>query len=412
MLVGIDLGTTNSAIAAIIDGEIVVFKSADNREVLPSVIYIDRNDRRLFGHRALSQAHTSPTNIASGFKRHIGEGFEITFEASNLVLNAEECSTEILKQLLARARAQVDNGTEITHAVIGVPAAFNQMQNEATKRAALAAGLRDVKLLQEPIAAAIASEEMSGSTSDAFIVFDLGGGTLDVALVQNLLGSLTVERHEGVNRLGGRDFDRLIVDQVLVPWLLDTFDLPNDFMKLEEYTRLRRVLQPAAEDAKVELAGQEQSGIFVPEDNVRTVDLVQTPIYVDVDLTRERFETLIGPLLDRTVAVCRDLLKSALYEPEDVDRLVFIGGPTRMQFVRDYVSNALGIPAVQEVDPMTAVAIGAAVFGATAAVVDKSSKEAEEERTQADVGVEFQVQEVTGSETARFRLRIKDPKPD
>lgn len=411
MFVGIDLGTTNSAIAAIVDGEIVVFKTGDNKEVLPSVIYIDHNDRRLFGHRALSQAQTSPTNVASGFKRHIGEGFEIEFEASNQVLNAEQCSTEILNQLLGLARAQLDSSAEITHAVIGVPAAFNQMQNEATKRAALAAGLREVKLLQEPIAAALASEEVSGSASDAFIVFDLGGGTLDVALVQNLSGSLTVEHHEGVNRLGGRDFDRLIVDEVLVPWLLETFDLPSEFMQLDEYTRLRRVLQPAAEDAKIALTSQEKSGIFVPEDNIRTADRAQTQVFVDVDLTKERFEALIGPLLDRTVDVCRDLLKNALYEPEDVDRLVFIGGPTRMPFVRDYVSSALGIPAVKGVDPMTAVAIGSALFGDTSEVSDSSS-EASAEQNQDHANIEFLVQEITGGKTARFRLRIKEADPE
>src|SRR5271168_3786827 len=245
MYLGIDLGTSNSAIAGIEDGEERVFRPADGGDVLPSVIYIDKRGHRLYGRRAHDQALIAPDNVAAGFKRLMGTSTPIEVKGAELTLTPEECSAEIIRQLLGQVSTETGS-KDVIGAVITIPAAFNQMQSEATLRAAKAAGLERVDLLQEPIAAALASME-GAKRSGRFLIYDLGGGTFDVALAQAINGEVNIVTHQGINMLGGRDFDRMIVNEVVRPWLAAHFDLPENFQRIGDYRKLIRIAQLAAE---------------------------------------------------------------------------------------------------------------------------------------------------------------------
>lgn len=360
MYIGIDLGTSNSAIAGIHDGAVQIFRPADGGEVLPSVIYIDKRGHRLYGRRAYDQSLISPENVASGFKRLLGTATPIEIKGADLSLTPEECSAEIIGQLLGQASTESGEDS-FDGAVIAIPAAFNQMQTEATLRAAKLAGLENVELIQEPVAAAMAS--MAGAKrSGKFLVYDLGGGTFDVALLEADHGEVRIIAQQGVNMLGGRDFDRMIVSEVVRPWLLANFDLPETFMRDPAYRRLARIAQLAAEKAKIELSSQEETSIFASDDEVRLSDQSETEIFLDAPVTRSQFEELIRQPIEHTIAIIQRLLEDNDVSTADVDRVVFVGGPSRIPLVRRLVTESLGIAADLKTDPMTAVAEGAAYF--------------------------------------------------
>jgi len=268
MHLGIDLGTSNSAVVGNINSQLRVFKTSDGSDVLPSVIYIDQRGHRLYGRRAYEQTRLSPDNVAKGFKRLMGTSTPIKFRASGDVMAPEECSAEILRQLVSQAVLET-NESEITGTAVTIPAAFNQMQSEATLRAAAAAGLDRIVLLQEPIAAAMAQ---ANNNSGQFLVYDLGGGTFDLALIQNLSGSINIIGHEGINMLGGQDFDRILIAEVIRPWLVETFSLPDDFQKQDKYGRLIGKSLMAAEAAKIDLSTADTSTIFMSDEDIRVQD--------------------------------------------------------------------------------------------------------------------------------------------
>lgn len=360
MYIGIDLGTSNSVIAGIENGKAKVFRPADGGEVLPSIIYFDKRGHRLYGRRAHDQALISPDNVAAGFKRLMGSSTPIEVKGVELKLTPEECSAEIISQLLGQASTETGSN-EVTGTVITIPAAFNQMQSEATLRAANLAGLTRVDLLQEPIAAALASME-GAKRSGQFLVYDLGGGTFDVALAQAVNGEVSIVTHQGINMLGGRDFDRMIVNEIVRPWLADTFDLPENFQRVGDYRKLIRIAQLAAEKAKIDLSTKETTSIFAADSEIRLNDQSDVEIYLDVPFTRTQLENLIREPIMQTIELVRNLLSENNYKPEDIDRIVFIGGPSRIPMVRQMVSNELGIAADLKTDPMTAVAVGAAYY--------------------------------------------------
>ncbi|MDP9127681.1 MAG: Hsp70 family protein [Pseudomonadota bacterium] len=360
MYLGIDLGTSNSVVAGIENGEARIFRPADGGDVLPSIIYFDKRGHRLYGRRAHDQALVSPDNVAAGFKRLMGTSTPIEIKGAELKLTPEECSAEIIRQLLAQAATETGS-EKVTGAVITIPAAFNQMQSEATLRAGKMAGLDRVDLLQEPIAAAMASME-GAKRSGQFLVYDLGGGTFDVALAQAINGEVNIVAHQGINMLGGRDFDRMIVNEIVRPWLVSKFDLPENFQRDPQYRRLIRVAQLAAEKAKIDLSSQEDTSIFASDDEIRMTDLSDTEIFLDAPIRRVQLENLIREPVMQTINMIRTLLTENNYKNEDIDRIVFIGGPTRIPFVRQTVSSELGIAADLKTDPMTAVAVGAAYY--------------------------------------------------
>jgi molecular chaperone DnaK len=200
------------------------------------------------------------------------------------------------------------------------------------------------------------------SKNGVFLVYDLGGGTFDLALVQSTAGAVAIIGHEGINMLGGRDLDTAILNQLVRPWLLGKFDLPDDFQKDARWARIMRVARSKAEKAKKALSGTEREIIFASDEDIRATDLQGHEIYLDVPLDRRALEDLVRPQIDQTVELSRKLLHASGYRHEDIDRIVLIGGPSKMPGVRDMVPRGLGIPVDMQIDPMTAVAYGAAIF--------------------------------------------------
>jgi molecular chaperone DnaK len=362
MYLGIDLGTSNSAVVGNTGADLKIFKTAEGTDVLPSVVYIDKRGHRLVGGRAYDQTLLSPENVARGFKRLMGTSTVLDFAGSGVTMSPEDASSEILRTLLNQVEIEA-SGTEISGTIVTIPAAFNQMQSEATLRAAQAAGIERVGLLQEPIAAAMAAMVNAKNKNGQFLVYDLGGGTFDVALVQSAGGQVNVIAHEGINMLGGRDFDRTIVNSLIRPWLLDKFALPPDFQADSRFRRLIGIAQLRAEQAKIELSTRETAILFVSDEDARAVDGRGQDIYIEIEIKRSDFEILIADRMAETIVLCRKVLKDHGYSHEDIDRIVFIGGPSKMPWIRQNVPAELGIPEADALlDPMTAVAVGASIF--------------------------------------------------
>ena len=409
MHLGIDLGTSNSAAAGYFGGKARVFKTADGADVLPSVIYADKRGNKFYGARAYKQTALSPDNVAAGFKRQMGTSWMKEFPASGLVLTAEECSADILKQLVLQAETE-SGGEKIIGTVITVPAAFNQTQMEATARAAEAAGIEKVAFLQEPIAAALAAMAQAKKRDSQFLVYDLGGGTFDLALVQSVRGSVNILAHEGDNMLGGRDFDRVVVNNIIRPWLLDKFALPDDFPKSRP--KLIRQAAFAAEAAKIELSARGAATVFASEDDLRITDDNGEDVYLEIPVSRENYEPLIAAEAARTVALSRKILKDNGYEPEDIDKIVFIGGPCKTPFIRETISRELGVPASMEIDPMTAVALGAAIDCETR---DWSGEKVTRKKTRAServsgpLEIQYDYPARVTDNRARIRIRLANP---
>jgi molecular chaperone DnaK len=412
MYLGIDLGTSNSAIVGNDGNELRLFKTIDGSDVLPSAIMIDRRGAMFVGKRAYEQDAFSPENVGKRFKRLMGTTSPVIFKSADRTMTAEEASSEVLKALLAQARMAAGEFA-IQGAIVTVPAAFNQMQCEATMRAARGAGIEHVGLIQEPIAAAMASiadrQRKNAALKDGqFIVYDLGGGTFDVAIVQSVGGTVNILSHSGINMLGGTDFDRTIVNVIVRPWLLDNFDLPADLQKEPTYERVLRIANFYAEKAKIEVSAQPESRIFADESQIGTRDKAGKEIYLDIPLSRSEVDVLISDEIDRSVEVCRKLMKENGYQPSDIDRIVFIGGPTRMPIIRSRVPQQLGISADLDSDSMTAVAFGAAIYAESrdwksGTSVSKASRATA--RTDGSVNIEYGYPERTSD--SRFRIRIK-----
>lgn len=236
------------------------------------------------------------------------------------------------------------------------------MQSEATIRAAHAAGLERVGLIQEPVAAAMSALEGATRRDGRFLVYDLGGGTFDVALVESLGGTVTVLAHDGVNMMGGRDHDRVILDSIIRPWLSEHYKLPDNPHSVPRYKRLFDIARAEAEVVKIELSERKDATIYVSEEVLRVEDEDGTPIFLEVPVQRAQLEALIAERVDESITICRNLLSKNGLTHEDIDRIVFIGGPSKMPCIRERVPTALGIPADLSADPMTAVARGAAIF--------------------------------------------------
>lgn len=357
--VGIDLGTTNSAICSY-DGESVrLYKSPEQNDVTPSAIFIDRRGNKYLGKRAYDIAAKNPDNAATKFKRMMGTSTPVKLSAVNITMTPEECSAEILKLCFGYLPEEIRNSGE-TGTVITVPAAFNQMQKDATLGAAEMAGLGSVALMQEPVAAVMCVMKQRKGDG-VFLVFDLGGGTLDIAIAQSISGRVSLLAHGGVAMCGGTDFDRSILNNVVKPWLKSNFDLPEDFSANQKYKSLLGMCLWASEKAKIELSAKEDSVISLTESDLG-IDESGAEIYVDIPFTRKLLDELIAGKIDESIQSARETLEKANLSPHDVERVVFVGGPTQYKPLRDRVAFELGIAPSTDVNPMTAVAEGAAVF--------------------------------------------------
>lgn len=358
--IGIDLGTTNSAICSY-DGETVrLYKSPDQNDVTPSAIFIDRRGNKYLGKRAYDSAAKNPDNAATKFKRMMGTSTPVKLGAVNITMTPEECSAEILKLCFGYLPEEIRNSGQ-TGTVITVPAAFNQMQKDATLAAAEMAGLGNVALMQEPVAAVMCVMKQRKGDG-VFLVFDLGGGTLDIALAESISGRVSLLAHGGVAMCGGTDFDRSILDNVVKPWLQQNFDLPEDLSANPKYKSLLRMCLWAAEKAKIELSAKEESVITLTESDLGVTDESGAEVYVDIPFDRAQLDALIASKIDEAIQSARDTLEKAGLSPNDVERVVFVGGPTQYKPLRDKVAFELGIAPSTDVNPMTAVAEGAAVF--------------------------------------------------
>lgn len=378
--VGIDLGTTNSAICSYDGSETRIWKSPEQNDVTPSAIYIDRRGNKYVGKRAYDSAPHSPDNSAMLFKRLMGTSTPVQLSAVNLTKTPEECSAEVLKVLFGYMPEEIRNDPH-TGTVITVPAAFNQMQKDATMQAASMAGLGKVALMQEPVAA-VMSVMRARNTDGMFLIYDLGGGTLDIAIAESLGGRVNLLAHGGIAMCGGRDFDRVLVDNVVRPWLLENFDLPEDFSVNPSFKSLLRLAIWATERAKIELSACEDSVISLSETEARVRDLNGNDIYLDIPLQRDTYNKLIAERVGESIDSTRETLNKAGLSPHDLERIVFVGGPTNYKPLRDSVAFELGIPGNTDVNPMTAVAEGASLFAES---IDWSSQNRSRKNTRGQI---------------------------
>ena len=354
--VGIDLGTTNSAISTF-DGENVrVCKNKkDQTEVMPSVIYIDKRGRKFFGKTAYLKIPQDEKNCAFLFKRFMGTSTKI--KIGDKSFTPEECSAEILRELYKNLPEEIRKSNDVG-TVITVPAAFNQMQNAATLEAAKMAGFAHVALMQEPVAAIMCVMRHKKNDSN-FLIYDLGGGTLDVAIAENFSGKINLLAHGGKTMCGGRDFDKILTNKIVIPRIRDTYAIPTNWNTFEKYKRLFRIATYLTENAKIELSTEEVVKIS-SETNIE--DENGEKIYIDVEITREKYNELIDEMVMESIETTRETIEKSGLTPHDIDRIIFVGGPTNYKPLCEKIVMEVGIPGNFDVNPMTAVSEGAAIF--------------------------------------------------
>ena len=325
--VGVDLGTTNSAICSFNGDEVRIYKSPEQNDVTPSAIFIDKRGHKYVGMTAYNNAPKSPGNAAILFKRMMGTSTPINLPALNLTMTPEDCSADVLRALFGYLPESIRNSDQ-TGTVITVPAAFNQMQKDATLVAAQSAGLGLVALMQEPVAA-VMSVMRKRKSDGIFVVYDLGGGTLDVAIAQSIGGRVSLIGQNGIAMCGGRDFDRKIVSNIVVPWLAEKFQLPTSFITDPKYLALMRIAAWSAERAKIELSTKFESIIHAGEDDFKIAASDGTEIYLDIPITRKILDELIAGEITNSVDAAREAIEKAGLSSHDVERIVFVGGPTQ-----------------------------------------------------------------------------------
>jgi molecular chaperone DnaK len=364
---GIDLGTSNSLIAKFEKGQIEVFKNPNGfKETLPSIVGF-RNDRIMVGEQARAYAEKDARSVASRFKRKMGTTETIKIHSTAGSKTPVELSAFVLKEL----KNFVHTGESVEAAVITIPASFDTVQSNATKEAGIAAGFKNVILLQEPIAASLAyanKEKSVDLRNSQWMVYDLGGGTFDVALVKIVEGELTVVDHEGDNYLGGSDFDALLVEKVLVPEInrRGTFADLLGQMKSEKgkFNKLWTVLLHKAEEAKIELSNKPSAEIDLgmvrdlEDDNGNAIDSI-------LIITRSEFEALIKDAIDGTAGMMKKILTRNSLQPEDLKFILMVGGSTYIPYARRRIEELMGISVNTAIDPTNAIAVGAAYFAGT-----------------------------------------------
>ncbi|MCL2684594.1 MAG: Hsp70 family protein, partial [Synergistaceae bacterium] len=360
--VGIDLGTTNSVIASFDGSSPRIWKAPEQNDITPSAIYVDKSETKYVGIRAYTMSLRDPDNSAVLFKRLMGTNTGINFTSAGVSSTPEECSAEILRALFGYLPENIRDDPELG-TVITVPAAFNQMQKSATMEAANMAGIGKVALMQEPVAAVMSVMRVR-RRDGMFLIYDLGGGTLDIAVAESMGGRVNLLAHGGIAMCGGRDFDRTIFDNIVRPWLTTRFSLPEEFPSDPAYKTLMRVALATSENAKIALSSVREATISLSAADVPNpiLDHAGKEIYFDVPLRREVYDELISDRITSSIATARETLSCAGLSPGDIDSVVFIGGPTNYKPLCDRVASEIGIPGSQEMNPMTVVAEGAAMF--------------------------------------------------
>ncbi len=358
---GIDLGTTNSSIAERSNGNLCVFKNHEERETIPSAVFINNRNELIVGRKAKERVESDPGNAFSEFKLAMGRERDYLFEYSGRRMKAEDLSAEVLKTLLATAQRRT--GQRPDAAVITVPAAFELPHCAATTRAAELAGLQISPLLQEPVAAALAYGFQNERDGVYWLVYDFGGGTFDAAVIAVRDGMIEVVAHEGDNHLGGKNIDWKIVEDLLIPKVAGEFHV-TDFRRggHSKWRGAIAKLKGAAEDAKIQLSSAESADIHI---DFLCQDDQGSPIEFDYTLTRRAMEQLAEPLISRSIDICRSSLAAKRLETRAIEKVLLVGGPTGMPYLRQRLEEELKIPLEFRFDPMTIVARGAAIFAST-----------------------------------------------
>ncbi len=347
-IIGIDLGTTNSCVAVMEGGEPVVIPNAEGARTTPSVVAFTKNGERLVGQVAKRQAVTNPDRTIISIKRDMGTDRRINIDGKDYA--PQDISAMILMKLKADAEAYL--GETVTQAVITVPAYFSDSQRQATKDAGRIAGLEVLRIINEPTAAALAYG-LDKEDSHKILVYDLGGGTFDVSLLEIGDGVFEVLATNGNTRLGGDDFDQRIIDYLAAEFKKENnIDLKADRMALQR-------LKEAAEKAKIELSGVMSTNINLP---FITADATG-PKHLDITLTRAKFDELTRDLVEATVAPMQNALRDAGLTANEVDRVILVGGSTRIPAVQEAVRKMVGKEPYRNINPDECVAIGAAIQG-------------------------------------------------
>ena len=347
-IIGIDLGTTNSCVAVIEGGEPVVIANAEGARTTPSVVGFTKTGERLVGQVAKRQASTNPDRTISSIKRKMGTNEKVTIDGK--AYTPQEISAMILAKLKADAEAYL--GEPVTEAVITVPAYFNDSQRQATKDAGTIAGLNVKRIINEPTAASLAYG-VDKETDQKIMVYDLGGGTFDVSIIEMGDGVTEVLATNGDTHLGGDDFDQRIID-----WMADAFQKENGIDLRQDKMAAQR-LKEAAEKAKIELSSAMQSNINLP---FITADATG-PKHLDMTLSRAQFDALTADLVERTMTPVRKAMADAGLKASDLKKVLLVGGSTRIPAVQEAVKKEMGMEPFKGINPDECVAVGAAIQG-------------------------------------------------
>lgn len=348
-VVGIDLGTTNSCIAVMEGSDATVIPNSEGERITPSVVGFTKTGERIAGRVAKRQAVTNPDRTVASIKRHMGTNHRVKIDGKEY--SPQEISAMILQKMKADAEAYL--GEPVTQAVITVPAYFTDSQRQATKDAGKIAGLEVLRIINEPTAASLAYG-LDREGNQTILVFDLGGGTFDVSILEIGGGVFEVKATSGNNRLGGDDFDDRIIEFLTGEFKKETgVDLSKDKMALQR-------LKEAAEKAKHELSTLTTAEINIPFITATS----EGPLHLDKKLTRAKFDEMTADLVEKTMGPTRQALKDSGLTPEKIDRVILVGGSTRMPSVQNAIKNFLGKEPYKGINPDEVVAVGAAIQGA------------------------------------------------
>ncbi|MDD7353412.1 MAG: molecular chaperone DnaK [Peptoniphilaceae bacterium] len=348
-IIGIDLGTTNSAVAVMEGGDAVIIPNIEGNRTTPSVVAFTKDGERLVGETAKRQAITNPDRTISSIKRHMGSDFNVKIDSKTYT--PQDISAMILQKLKSDAESYL--GEKITEAVITVPAYFTDAQRQATKDAGKIAGLDVKRIVNEPTAAALAYGEDKDTEAQTVMVYDLGGGTFDVSILELSDGVFEVHATRGNNKLGGDDFDNRVIDYIAEEFKKENgIDLKADKMSLQR-------LKEAAEKAKKELSSTLSTNINLPFITASQAG----PLHLNMDLTRAKFDELTADLVKMTEGPVKDALSDAGLTANDIDKVLLVGGSTRIPAVQECIKKLTGKQPQKDINPDECVALGAAIQG-------------------------------------------------
>lgn len=406
---GIDLGTTNSAIARMENGVPTIKKSDTLKDTLPSCVHFNKRKDILVGDtafnvmkndntRALKSFEAGKTSTFIEFKRTMGTTH--TYECSNMGkdFTSEELSAEVLKKL--KSFIQDEN---IYSIVITVPAKFLNPQNEATMKAAKLAGFKHIQLLQEPVAAATAYGLTAKNKDSFWCVFDFGGGTFDAALVKSEEGILSVKDTDGDNWLGGKNLDEAIVDQLIIPYLQETYAIDSILDNPTKKEILRNAVKPFAEEAKIQLSFKDTHNILSNLGDLPFEDDNGEEPEIDITVTQKDMENVVAPIFQKAIDITKELLKRNNLKGSDLGALILVGGPTFSPILRRMLKEQITDKVDTSVDPMTVVAKGAALFASTITVSDEV-KEETRDKTKLQLDIKYEATSVELDEMVNIKV--------